>query len=295
MRVVQVDAGREMRGGQWQTLRLLDGLRARGIDTALSARAGSPLFAAAERAGHAVTPLSFLALSRMAHAADLAHAHDARAHTLLAMVCGARFVVSRRVAFPIGSHWKYARARHYLAVSQYVKRMLIQGGVPPEKISVIGDGVPLPALASTGRLVLIPASRDPRKGTALAMEACRAAGAAPLVSERIEEDLKQAAILVYLSECEGLGSAALLAMAAGVPVIASRTGGLPEIVRDGETGLLVENAAPAIASAIQSLLEDESTRLRLGNRAREIVAANFTVDHMVNGAVDVYRQVIGSA
>src|ERR1035441_4343241 len=44
---------------------------------------------------------------------------------------------------PVGARWKYARARRYLAVSQFVKNVLIQGGVPEDKISVVYDGVPL--------------------------------------------------------------------------------------------------------------------------------------------------------
>ena len=60
------------------------------------------------------------------------------------------------------------------------------------------------------------------------------------ISQHLEADLRDAAMLVYLTASEGLGSGALLAMSAGVPVIASRVGGLPEIVRHRETGLLVE-------------------------------------------------------
>jgi hypothetical protein len=289
MRVVQVDAGREMRGGQWQALRLLEGLRARGVDAPLLAPAGSPLFAAARQAGYAVEPLTYRALSRAAHAADLVHAHDARAHTLAAMVCGARFVVSRRVAFPIGSAWKYRRPVRFLAVSEFVRRVLIDGGVAPERISVIYDGVPLAARPSAGRQTLVPASADPRKGTALALASCRAAGVEPLVSRSLAEDLERAAILLYLTESEGLGSAALLALAAGVPVIASRVGGLPEVIEHDGNGLLVENNTEAVAAALRRLLENESMRAAMALRARSAVAARFTVDHMVEATLAVYR------
>ena len=53
--------------------------------------------------------------------------------------------------------------------------------------------------------------------------------------------LHEAGFFVYITHSEGLGSGALLAMSAGVPVIASNVGGLPEAIRHGENGLLVEN------------------------------------------------------
>ena len=61
------------------------------------------------------------------------------------------------------------------------------------------------------------------------------------------------ALFLYITHSEGLGSAVLLAMAAGVPVIASNVGGLPEIVEHERTGLLTENTAQAIANAIRRL------------------------------------------
>src|SRR5436305_10102128 len=77
----------------------------------------------------------------------LMHAHDASTHTMGAIIRAAPLVVARRVAFPIGtaqiaSKWKYARARHYIAVSEFVKSVLINGGVPAAMISVVYDGVP---------------------------------------------------------------------------------------------------------------------------------------------------------
>lgn len=292
MRVLQVDAGREMRGGQWQALRLAAGLRQRSIDAPLLAREGSPLLHAAKREGLEVEPLTFYRLSRLSRECDLVHVHDARAHTLAAMVCGSRFVVSRRVAFPIGSSWKYARPRHFLAVSQHVKGVLEHGGVPGEKITVIYDGVPAPRSPATGDAVVIPASNDPRKGSALAVEACRAAGVEPLLSHDLESDLMRASVLVYLTESEGLGSAALLAMAAGVPVVASRTGGLTEVVEHGVTGLQVENDRDSVAAAIRELITDATRRKAMGLRARQIATQRFTLEQMIAGTADVYEAVV---
>jgi glycosyltransferase involved in cell wall biosynthesis len=211
---------------------------------------------------------------------------------MAALVCGSRFVVSRRVAFPIGSSLKYSRPVHYLAVSCHVQRILEQGGVPARKITVVPDGVPIPAEVSGGDAVVVPASDDPGKGQRLAVEACRAAGVEALVSRDLESDLRRAAVLLYLTEAEGLGSAALLAMAYGVPVIASRVGGLVEVVEDGLTGLHVENNAHAIAAALRALLDDPARRQAMAQRARDVAVVRFTIEGMVSATAGVYRKVL---
>jgi glycosyltransferase involved in cell wall biosynthesis len=83
----------------------------------------------------------------------------------------------------------------------------------------------------------------------------------------------------------------LLAMSAGVPVIASDVGGLREVVRHRESGLLVENRADAIAAAIRELRDDPDLGRRLAAEARRAVLERFTVDHMVRRTMEVYRQV----
>ena len=130
MRTLHVDTGREMRGGQWQALRLVERLPAEGISATLLCRAGSPLYTEAVRRGVDTRPLGICTLARLARASDLVHAHDARAHTLAALAAPGRpLVVARRVAFPIASAWKYRRAAHYLAVSRFVAGVLETGGV----------------------------------------------------------------------------------------------------------------------------------------------------------------------
>src|SRR5262249_40870105 len=136
MRILHLDAGREMRGGQWQVLRLMRGLAAEGVESTLLARSDAPLYAAAHKEGWRVEPLAAIRALMMASGHDLIHAHDARSHPMAAFL-RAPVVVSRRVAFPIHSRLKYARPRRYLAVSEFVKRVLIEGGVPEPKIGVV--------------------------------------------------------------------------------------------------------------------------------------------------------------
>jgi hypothetical protein len=291
MKVLHLDSGKEMRGGQWQVLRLVEGLTATGVEATLLARDGSPLWKAAVRAGMRVDAIGLGRVAMAARRCDLVHAHDARAHTLAALVPGAPLVVSRRVAFPIHSRWKYGRARRYVAVSEFVKSVLAAGGVPEERICVVYDGVPLLG-PSRGGCILAPESTDPRKGSALAREAAGMAGVELQFSSDLAGDLAQAEMLVYATYSEGLGSGVLLAMSAAVPVIASKVGGLTEIIRHRENGLLVENDARPMAEAIRELHQDAALARRLGAAGRETVKERFTVNRMVQRTMEVYRQVL---
>jgi glycosyltransferase involved in cell wall biosynthesis len=294
MRILHLDAGRTMGGGQWQALRLIEGLASAGVESTLLAREGAPLFDTARKGGWRVEPLGLLRAVRHARRHDLIHAHDARTHTMAVIVRGAPLIVARRVAFAIGaetsrlgSKWKYARARHYIAVSEFVRGVLVEGGVPAERISVVYDGVPVMTGGSSGREIVAL-----HKGATLATEAARLAGVPLTLANDVERDLQRAGMFVYVTHAEGLGSAVLLAMSLGVPVIASDIGGLPEVIRHRETGLLVENRAEAIAAAIGELRDDPELGRRLASEARKAVLEKFTVDHMVRRTMEVYRQVL---
>jgi len=105
--------------------------------------------------------------------------------------------------------------------------------------------------------------------------------------------LMGAADLVVLpSVHEGLPLTLLEAMALGRPVVASRVGGVPEVVRSGETGVLVEPMdVDALASQILTLLGDATLRERLGEGARQQVRRRYGMAQMVAAVEDVYRQV----
>jgi hypothetical protein len=153
MRILHLDAGKEMRGGQWQVLRLIEGLAAAGVESTLLARRDAPLYTAARIQGWRVEPLGITGALACLRGHTLIHAHDARSHSLGLLLPARPLVVSRRVAFPVGSGWKYARPRRYLAVSRFVKQVLMEGGVPEEKIAVVHDGVPVLEI-SHGKQVL---------------------------------------------------------------------------------------------------------------------------------------------
>lgn len=294
MRILHLDSGAEMRGGQWQVLRLMDGLRNVGHENVLLARTGSPLALEAGGRGIETHGLTLLSVARLSHA-GIMHAHDARSHTAAALAGRGPLVVSRRVAFPVHenplSHWKYRRAARYIAVSHFVERMLIQAGIEAPKISVIYDGVPLLPV-SNGSEVLVPHSADPAKGMDLALAAAKLAGFPVRVSTDLENDLPRAGLFVYITQSEGLGSAVLLAMSAGVPVIASNVGGLPEIVEPERTGLLVSNTPENIAEAIRRLMTDRALAQSLGSRARQAVEEKFSAGQMVAQTLAVYEALV---
>ena len=103
--------------------------------------------------------------------------------------------------------------------------------------------------------------------------------------------LKAVDVFVMPSITEGLGTSILDAMACRKAVVASAVGGIPEVVEDGRTGLLVPpRDASALGSAIVRLLRDPSLAGRLADAGRARVEQRFTADRMVQDTLDVYRR-----
>ncbi len=298
IRVLHVDTGRSMRGGQWQVLLLARELARAGVPQELLAPEGSPLLERAREAGIPASPLGWPALWRAARRCDVIHAHDARAHTMAVAAAWSKpLVVSRRVAFPVKtsllSRMKYARGSVYLAVSNFVSQQLASAGIPPEKVQVVPDAVELPPphFPAERETIVALDSDDPGKGGAIIREAARMAGFDVLFSSDLPRDLQNARVFVYISDSEGLGSAALLAMAHGVPVIASRAGGLPEAVEDGVTGLLTANRVEEIVRAMRKMRLDKEMAARMGAAGRERASTRFSPAAMTTAVLEAYRMV----
>jgi glycosyltransferase involved in cell wall biosynthesis len=100
-------------------------------------------------------------------------------------------------------------------------------------------------------------------------------------------------VLLLPSEQESFGLAALEAMACEVPVIASRVGGIPEVVTDGETGFLSEVGDVAkMADDAGRLVADEKLRKEMGSRARASAIDRYRTDLVIPQYIDFYQEVL---
>ena len=280
MRILHIDLGRELRGGQHQVLLLLKLLRDGGHTSTLLAR--PPLLDAAAALGFNASPASPLTLRRLSFRHDVIHAHDARSHTWCAVLSRKPFVVSRRVAFPVGasvmSKLKYRRPARFLAVSRFVAGKLMEAGVPQSKIDIVYDSVE----ASTGIAawaaaapVIALATHDPQKGRDLIERASEMARIPIKFSSNLTQDFLHASAFLYISRSEGFGSAALLALAMGVPLIASHVDGMAEVFEDEVSGLAVENDPASIASALKTLRGNPALAQTLIDNGRQRASTLF--------------------
>lgn len=89
---------------------------------------------------------------------------------------------------------------------------------------------------------------------------------------------------------EGLGLALIEAMAVGLPVIGTRIGGIPEVITDGENGLLVPPGnTEALTHAMMRLARDRDSRIRMGRRGREIYEEKFSLTGMIRNIEAIYE------
>jgi len=101
-------------------------------------------------------------------------------------------------------------------------------------------------------------------------------------------------LVVHPAFMEGLGVSLLQASAAGLPIVAGRAGGIPEVVRDGVNGYLVEPGdVSALEESVVKVLLDPGLARRLGHAGQEIVGGEFSLEAMVEGNRRVYREILG--
>ena len=107
--------------------------------------------------------------------------------------------------------------------------------------------------------------------------------------------LAEAEIFVLPSRSEGFSNALIEAMAASLPVIATRVGGNPEAVEDGVTGLLVTPEDPnALANALQELLSDSERSWAMGEAGRRLAIREFSSDRVVSQVADIYHRLLST-
>jgi glycosyltransferase involved in cell wall biosynthesis len=147
-----------------------------------------------------------------------------------------------------------------------------------------------------------PSSRLVLAGDGQEIGAARQAASAPRLRGRVvflgyraDVEAVYGAIDLFVlnSTTEGLPNAVLEAMAFGVPVVATAVGGTPELVRDGETGLLVPPSDPtALANAIRAVLRDRDAAAERARRARALVEREFDMRRLSHSINVAYRRAI---
>jgi glycosyltransferase involved in cell wall biosynthesis len=212
----------------------------------------------------------------------------------------------------------------FIAPSDFVAGMLVRAGIPARRVHTIPYGIPLHREPSpqrrrfalfAGRLVpekgietlLTAAGLCPDVPVALAGDgplapSVRRAGAnvihlGPLGRSRLSEALADAAFTLVPSEWyDNLPFAALESLGAGRAVIATKIGGLPEIVEDGVTGLLVRPGSPsALAAALRALWGDGERTAVMGSRALVSAERRFSLQTQTRAIVDLYARLARDA
>ena len=279
---------------------LLKLLSEAGHQNVLLARKQSPLYKRAEQCGWQVCSATLANTFLYSAAVDVVHAHDARAHTMAALGSQRSFVVSRRVAFPVKqgvlSRWKYGKAARFLAVSRFVVRQLEAAGVPSHRIDLVYDAVQPVVTADRsdqfGTIVALK-SDDPGKCRDLIEQAAAIAQVPIVYSDDLVRDFARASLFLYITREEGLGSAALLAMEMGVPVIASKVGGLAEVFEDQISGLYTSNEPTEIANCIRRLNQSPQLAAQLAAAAKKRVRERFSPSNLLVGTISCYRAALG--
>ena len=242
-------------------------------------------------------------------------------------------VVTRRVSFVPRGRIKYGhRVARFVAISQAVRDALVLGGVDPERIDVVHSGVPVPVVERPRNwrrecgwpadtvLCGVVGAMTVEKGIGLLDEIARlmpdesrravrlvllggasaglsAIGGIESIRAGFVDEVHPAMagldVLWHPATSEGLGTAVIDAMALRVPPVAFRVGGLPELIVDYRSGLLVPPGdVRAFAQAAALLVNDAALRERLG-AAGPRRAELFSVARMAHGTYQTYLRVLG--
>jgi glycosyltransferase involved in cell wall biosynthesis len=196
-----------------------------------------------------------------------------------------RFDAIRPSPKPLGPHWTPTsgaglRPVRFIALGRLDRRKGLDLAlealalVPGAELDIVGDGDERRALDELAE----------RLGV---RERVRFAG----YFEDVRDAIARSDVALSSARQEGLGVALLEAMAMGLPVVAIPTGGVPEIVREGQTGWLTKDrSAVALARAMQAAIDAPFERRRRGDAARARVESSFSVDAMRAGYEAVYAR-----
>jgi glycosyltransferase involved in cell wall biosynthesis len=210
----------------------------------------------------------------------------------------------------------------YIAISEFIRRKHIEAGILPQRVRVKPHfSWPLGRQERPGDYFLYLGRLSSEKGVRTLLQAWRGVnlrllivGDGPEASYLRSEAPQQVefrpslpaaeatallrsarAVLIPSVSYEGAGRVVFEAYAAGVPVLASRVGGLPEYVKDGETGLLLPPGNPeAWARAVDRLM-DHKQRERMANAGWNLWKTRYTPEHGLRGLVKAYEHAMLSS
>lgn len=345
MHIIHVNLARGFRGGERQTVLLIQALAKRDEveGQTLVCQPSSPL-----RDELADTPgVKFANASHQlaghcqAGKGNIVHAHEAKAvhwAWLHQRLYRTPYIITRRVDTPIKRKWSntvfYRNARYCVAISNAIAHEI--NALVPRSIPVIASAFtpvsPDPDVAKrlrdtySGRFIVghIGALVDRHKGQRVLLEAARqfekthpevlfvffgrGEDEHKLQQEsdclsnvrwmgfktNIGDYLPALDIFAFPSRNEGLGSVLLDVMSAKVPIIASDVGGIPDIIKHEQTGLLVPpNNATMLADSIEGLMNDSSLRAALSSRAFAQLE-NYSPDAMATAYLLLYHSIYRS-
>ena len=219
----------------------------------------------------------------------------------------------------------------FIAISNAVRQVMVKAGVPSDKIEVVYSGLPAPQVKqkrnwrrecgwpATTVVCGIVGAMTQEKGldqiggvarrlpgevfrrTRLVMLGGKGKGGTSVAGvegfdagfvEEIHDAVAGLDVLWHPARSEGLGTSVIDAMALGIPPIAFAVGGLPEVIEDRKSGLLVPAGdVQAFARAAAELITNEALRAKLGEGAR-LRAREFDVKRMIERTAEVYHRVI---
>ena len=316
--------------------RLVERARAAGLESAPIRMAG---------------PVDLRALARLVRLirrerVSLVHTHssiDAWLGGMAARLCRVPVGRTRHVSIAIrrGLNPVYRRlADRVITSGEAIRRLVVDSGVPAERVIAIPAGVNLesfpfgaraPETARElglghpviGSVAMFRGSKGhPQLLQAFAMVREKRPGATLLLVgdgirrtwvEQLAREAKLSDAVVFTGfrpdvpallatmDCfaqastrtEGVPQALLQAFATGVPVVASRIGGIPEVVTDGVTGLLVESeSVEALAAGIERVLDDPEPAAQRARAARALVEARFSHTHAIDRLLHVYEELL---
>jgi len=360
VKVLHVETGRHLYGGAKQVYYLIEGLQSKGIenilvcpkDSGIARVAGnlvSKLYSVKMRGDLDVLFIWTLYKIMVNERPDIIHLHSRRGADLLGGIAAklykkAKIVLTRRVDNPEPAIWAKLKYRLYdkiIAISNAIKDVLIQEGVPHDKIITIKSATDIDEITTRCDkewflkefelpenvfVIAMVAQFIERKGHRFLIEVAAELidkhpevrfllfGRGPLEDE-IKNKVRQKGIesffrfcgfrddlnrlyacfdlMVHPATMEGLGVSLIEASAAGVPIVAFNAGGIPEIINNGETGIVIDlKDKEGFIKAVLTLIENEKLRQKMTVASKNRVRQEFSKEQMVQQNFQLYKRLI---